>query len=55
MNKVTELAIGRDVHCRGAWCGVVTFVIWDPSLDKVTHLVVQPEGREAARPPGWYR
>jgi hypothetical protein len=49
MNKVTELAIGRDVHCRGAWCGVVTFVVWDPSSDKVTHLVVQPEGRETAR------
>ena len=49
MNKVTELAIGRDLRCGEAWCGVVTFVVWDPSREKVSHLVVEPEGSETAR------
>lgn len=49
MTSVTELAIGRELRCRGALCGVVTFVVWDLSIGRVTFLVVQPEGHEAAR------
>lgn len=49
MRCVTELAIGREVRCRGALCGTVTFVVWDPERGKVTYLVVQPDGPSAAR------
>lgn len=48
MKHITELAIGRHMRCRGALCGIVTFVVWDPPSGRMTHLVVQPEGRERA-------
>lgn len=49
MKSVAELAIGRELRCRGAVCGVVTFVVWDPSRGKATFLVVQGADGGGAR------
>jgi hypothetical protein len=49
MDSVSEFAVGRAVRCRGALCGTVTFVVWDPGSDLMTGLVVQPEGGAPAR------
>lgn len=40
------LTIGSRAQCADGECGRVTRVVMDPILDKVTHLIVEPEGRQ---------
>ncbi|MGG7377396.1 hypothetical protein ACQ7B2_00880, partial [Escherichia coli] len=38
--------IGAKARCSDGECGRVTQVVLDPIADTVTHLIVEPEGRE---------
>jgi sporulation protein YlmC with PRC-barrel domain len=40
------LTIGTKAHCADGECGRLTRVVLDPIQDRVTHLIVEPEGRE---------
>jgi sporulation protein YlmC with PRC-barrel domain len=46
MADITALTIGVKARCSDGECGRVTQVVIDPIGDKVTHLIVEPEGRE---------
>jgi sporulation protein YlmC with PRC-barrel domain len=40
------LTIGSRAQCADGECGRVTRVVLDPILDLVTHLIVEPDGRQ---------
>ena len=42
----TTFTIGADVSCADGDCGVVSRVVVDPVARTVTHLVVEPKGRQ---------
>ena len=46
MAEMTPFTIGSDAHCADGACGEVIRVVVDPVARAVTHLVVEPEGRE---------
>ena len=47
MENVLEFVIGSRVQSAGDDCGELEFVVVDPVADKLTHLVVQPDGDDA--------
>ncbi|HEY3481862.1 MAG TPA: hypothetical protein VGL02_23435, partial [Streptomyces sp.] len=44
MQDTLEYVIGSRVQCAGDECGEVEFVVVDPVADRLTHLVVRPDG-----------
>ena len=46
MAKTTPFMIGADVSCTDGVCGEVSRVVVDPVARAVTHLVVEPKGRQ---------
>ena len=46
MAKTTPFTIGADVSCMEGVCGEVSRVVVDPVARAVTHLVVEPKGRQ---------
>ena len=46
MAETTQFTIGAEAHCTDGVCGEVTRVVVDPVGETVTHLVVEPKGRE---------
>ena len=46
MAKTTPFTIGADVSCIEGVCGEVSRVVVDPVARAVTHLVVEPKGRQ---------
>jgi sporulation protein YlmC with PRC-barrel domain len=44
--KTVPFTIGADVGCADGVCGEVTRVVVDPVARAVTHLVVEPKGRQ---------
>jgi len=46
MAKTTPFTIGADVSCTDGVCGEVSRVVVDPVARTVTHLVVEPKGRQ---------
>lgn len=46
MAKTTPFTIGADVSCTDGVCGEVSRVVVDPVARAVTHLVVEPKGRQ---------
>jgi hypothetical protein len=49
MRDTLEYVIGSRVRCADGECGEVEFVVVDPVADKLTHIVVRPDG-DAAQP-----
>src|SRR5215468_6870456 len=49
MEKTTPLMIGAGARCTDGVCGQVTRVVVDPVARAVTHLVVEPAGRQGLR------
>jgi hypothetical protein len=47
MENALEFVIGSRVQCAGEDCGELEFVVVDPVADKLTHLVVRPDGDDA--------
>ena len=46
MAEMTQFTIGAEAHCTDGVCGEVSRVVVDPVSEAVTHLVVEPKGRE---------
>lgn len=46
MAQMTQFTIGAQARCTDGVCGEVTRVVVDPVAETVTHLVVEPKGRE---------
>jgi sporulation protein YlmC with PRC-barrel domain len=46
MANTTPFTIGADAHCADGVCGEVTRVVVDPVARALTHLVVEPKGRQ---------
>jgi hypothetical protein len=46
MADTTPFTIGADARCTDGVCGEVSRVVVDPVARAVTHLVVEPKGRE---------
>lgn len=46
MADTTLFTIGADAHCADGVCGEVSRVVVDPVARAVTHLVVEPKGRQ---------
>jgi len=46
MERTTPLMIGAGARCTDGVCGEVSRVVIDPVARAVTHLVVEPEGRQ---------
>jgi len=46
MERTTPLMIGATASCSDGVCGEVSRVVIDPVAHAVTHLVVEPEGRQ---------
>jgi sporulation protein YlmC with PRC-barrel domain len=46
MAETTPFTIGADATCSDGACGEVTRVVVDPVARAVTHLVVEPKGRQ---------
>jgi sporulation protein YlmC with PRC-barrel domain len=46
MADTTPFTIGADARCTDGICGEVTRVVVDPVARAVTHLVVEPKGRQ---------
>ena len=46
MAETTPFTIGTDVSCTDGVCGEVSRVVVDPVARTVTHLVVEPKGRQ---------
>jgi len=46
MANETPFTIGADAHCADGVCGEVIRVVVDPVARAVTHLVVEPKGRQ---------
>jgi sporulation protein YlmC with PRC-barrel domain len=46
MAATTAFTIGADANCTDGACGEVTRVVVDPVARVVTHLVVEPKGRQ---------
>jgi sporulation protein YlmC with PRC-barrel domain len=46
MADTTPFVIGSDAHCADGACGEVIRVVVDPVARAVTHLVVEPKGRQ---------
>ncbi len=46
MAEMTPFAIGSDASCTDGVCGEVSRVVVDPVARAVTHLVVEPKGRQ---------
>lgn len=46
MQDTLEYVIGSRVRCAGDECGEVEFVVVDPVADRLTHLVVRPDGTD---------
>jgi sporulation protein YlmC with PRC-barrel domain len=46
MTDATPFTIGADARCTDGVCGEVTRVVVDPVARAVTHLVVEPKGRQ---------
>ena len=46
MAETTQFTIGAEAHCTDGVCGEVSRVVVDPVAQTVTHLVVEPKGRE---------
>ena len=46
MAEATPFTIGSDAHCTDGVCGEATRVVVDPVAREVTHLAVEPKGRE---------
>jgi sporulation protein YlmC with PRC-barrel domain len=46
MAQTTPFTIGADASCSDGICGVVSRVVVDPVARVVTHLVVEPKGRQ---------
>jgi len=46
MTEATTFTIGARARCTDGACGEVTRVVVDPVARAVTHLVVEPEGRQ---------
>ncbi len=46
MAETTQFTIGAEAHCTDGVCGEVSRVVVDPVGETVTHLVVEPKGRE---------
>jgi sporulation protein YlmC with PRC-barrel domain len=46
MANETPFTIGADAHCTDGVCGEVIRVVVDPVARAVTHLVVEPKGRQ---------
>lgn len=49
MQDTLEYVIGSRVRCAGQECGELECVVVDPAADKLTHLVVRPDGEDEAR------
>ena len=49
MRENREDVIGSHVRCAGQECGEVEFVVVNPVADKLTHLVVRPDGESEPR------
>jgi hypothetical protein len=43
---ITPLTIGTKARCADGDCGQVTRVVIDPMEDRVTHVIVEPPGRQ---------
>ena len=52
MAETTQFTIGAEAHCTDGVCGEVSRVVVDPVAQTVTHLVVEPKGRDGTRPAG---
>ena len=46
MERTTQLMIGAIASCTDGVCGEVSRVVVDPVARAVTHLVVEPTGRQ---------
>jgi sporulation protein YlmC with PRC-barrel domain len=46
MAETTQFTIGAEARCTDGVCGEVSRVVVDPVGEAVTHLVVEPKGRE---------
>ena len=46
MAGTTQFTIGAEAHCTDGVCGEVSRVVVDPVAGTVTHLAVEPKGRE---------
>src|SRR5258707_13919598 len=46
MDETTPLVIGAGARCTDGACGEVSRVVVDPVARAVTHLVVEPAGRQ---------
>ena len=46
MGETTQFTIGAQARCTNGVCGEVSRVVVNPVAETVTHLVVEPEGRE---------
>ena len=46
MAEMTQFTIGARARCTDGVCGEVSRVVVDPVAETVTHLVVEPQGRE---------
>jgi sporulation protein YlmC with PRC-barrel domain len=46
MTETTPFTIGADARCSDGVCGEVSRVVVDPIAPAVTHLVVEPKGRQ---------
>src|SRR5215469_17574419 len=46
MAETTPFTMGADARCTDGACGEVTRVVVDPVARAVTHLVVEPKGRQ---------
>jgi sporulation protein YlmC with PRC-barrel domain len=46
MAETTQFTIGAEARCSDGTCGDVTRVVLDPIAEEVTHLVVEPSGRQ---------
>jgi sporulation protein YlmC with PRC-barrel domain len=44
--EMTQFTIGAQARCTDGVCGEVSRVVVDPVAETVTHLVVEPQGRE---------
>jgi sporulation protein YlmC with PRC-barrel domain len=44
--EATQITIGSEARCTDGVCGEVSRVVVDPVAETVTHLVVEPKGRE---------
>ena len=46
MPETTQFTIGTEARCTDGVCGEVVRVVVDPVAEAVTHLVVEPKGRD---------